>query len=83
VFLTAVLAPFLASPNPDGLESTAERLNVLDREVELIPSPFSGYALPGISGTASRTAAMLTGTSLVFFLSLAIARARVARNAGN
>jgi cobalt/nickel transport protein len=75
-FLIAVLAPFLASPNPDGLESTAEKFeSAQDKELELLSSPFPDYTIPGIEGSASEVAAMLIGTALIFILSFGAAKA--------
>jgi len=75
-FILAVLAPFLASSNPDGLEKTAEKFeSAQGREVELLSTPFPDYTVPGLPGPASEVAAMLFGTALVFVLSLGAARA--------
>ncbi len=75
-FLVAVLAPFLASSNPDGLEKTAEKFeSAQDREAELLSSPFPDYTVPGMPGAASEVVAMIIGTALVFVLSLGVARA--------
>ncbi|EHP89519.1 PDGLE domain-containing protein [Methanotorris formicicus] len=55
-----ILAPFLASPNPDGLESAAEKIvnekalhhNLqqigLEEEGTVIPSPMPDYAIEGM-----------------------------------
>jgi len=76
VFLVAVLAPFLASPNPDGLEKTAEKFeSARGIDFHLLPSPFPDYTVPGMPGAASEVAAMLIGTALVFVLGLGVARA--------
>ena len=76
VFLVAVLAPFLASSNPDGLEKTAEKFeSAQGREAELLSSPFPDYTVPGIAGATSEVAAMLIGTALVFAVSFGAAKA--------
>lgn len=76
VFMLSVLAPFLASSNPDGLESTAEKFeSAHNKELTLFSSPFPDYSIPGVSGAASEVAAMVIGTMLVFVLSLGAAKA--------
>ncbi|WP_456474246.1 PDGLE domain-containing protein [Candidatus Pyrohabitans sp.] len=76
VFMIAVLAPFLASPNPDGLESTAEKFeSAHNKEVALFSSPFPDYSIPGIPGAASEVAAMLIGTALIFAIGFGAAKA--------
>jgi len=62
------LSPF-ASPDPDGLEKTAEDLHFLDKGAgkEVITSPFPDYILPGIKNEVLATSASaLLGTLLVF-----------------
>jgi|GEM_PF-3964865 len=75
VFVVAALAPLLASKNPDGLESTAQKFeSAQGRETHLLPALFPDYTLPGGGGTAAEAAVMLAGTALVFLLSMASAR---------
>lgn len=44
--IIAVLAPFIASPNPDGLEKSAENLGVGETE-PAFQSPFPDYTIEG------------------------------------
>ncbi len=68
VLLISVLAPLLASSNPDGLESTAEKLGASGMETVLHPAPLADYTFPGIQGDLSAVFAMLTGTGAVLIL---------------
>lgn len=72
-FVIAIVAPFLASSNPDGLESTAEKFNALELEKEIFKSPFPDYTVPGL-GEFSEVAALVLGTATVFLLAYGVAR---------
>ncbi len=71
--IIAIVAPFLASSNPDGLESTAEKFNALELEKETFSSPFPDYTVPGLGGF-SEVAAMLIGTAVVFIAAYGVAK---------
>jgi cobalt/nickel transport protein len=43
----AVMSPFLASPDPDGLEKSAENVGVGETEAAL-SSPFPDYTIEGL-----------------------------------
>lgn len=43
--IIAVLAPFIASPNPDGLEKSAEQVGTAE-ESGIYESPFPDYIIP-------------------------------------
>lgn len=66
----AVLAPFLASSNPDGLESAAEKImlpGVSDEAVH--ESPMPDYIVPSIGETPiSGAIAIIIGVLIVFAL---------------
>lgn len=66
----AVLAPFLASSNPDGLESAAEKVllpGVSDEAVH--ESPMSDYIIPSLGETPiSGALAIVIGVIVVFAL---------------
>ncbi|MDR0911007.1 MAG: PDGLE domain-containing protein [Methanobrevibacter sp.] len=70
----AVLAPFLASSNPDGLESATEKINPTALESEQVHSaPMPDYIVPslgedGISGSI----AIAVGVIIVFVLAYGI-----------
>lgn len=46
--IIAVLAPFLASPNPDGLESTAEKVMPNPETEPVLESPLPDYTIPAL-----------------------------------
>ncbi len=79
-FIIALLAPYLASSNPDGLESTAEKFNAMEHEKELFSSPFPDYSLPGMEEGISGVAAMVIGMAVILLLSYGVSRALAARN---
>ena len=68
----AILAPFLASSNPDGLESTAEEVDEAeDREAGYYEAPMPDYAFPGIGDERfAGVMAIVIGTVLMFLLAL-------------
>ena len=69
----AILAPFLASTNPDGLESTAESLEVPESE-PAFESPLPDYAIPGMEDNPwGGVASLIVGTILVLLVMLGLA----------
>jgi cobalt/nickel transport protein len=82
--IIAVLAPFLASSNPDGLESTAEKIineNALHKNLQALgleeegtvaPSPMPDYAIEGM-GKAGEVIAMIIGTLMMLALAYGVA----------
>ena len=80
----AILAPFLASSNPDGLDTTLLKLvgggdkEVLDEKVaENNPldynAPMSGYSIEGM-GKAGEVGSILGGTLLILGISFGLSR---------
>lgn len=70
----AILAPFLASSNPDGLESSAESLGVPESEAAF-ESPLPDYAIPGMEDNPlGGVAALILGTILVVLVMLGLAQ---------
>lgn len=77
--IIAILAPFLASSNPDGLESTAEKVineealhkNLqalgLEEEGTVAPSPMPDYSIEGM-GKVGEVIAMIVGTLIMVAL---------------
>ncbi len=62
----AVLAPFLASPNPDGLESTAEKLMPNPETEPVLESPLPDYTLPALGDSPlGGVISLVLGTVLV------------------
>jgi cobalt/nickel transport system permease protein len=73
--LLAVAAVWIASPDPDGLERLAERLEIASRARALVPAPLVDYhtriiAAPWLSGAAAGVAGLI----LVFGIAAAIGR---------
>ncbi|MGC9517533.1 MAG: PDGLE domain-containing protein [Methanomicrobiales archaeon] len=70
--IIAVLAPFLASSSPDGLESTAESLGVPETEPAL-ESPLPDYTLPGMEDNPwGGVLALIIGTIVVLLVMFGI-----------
>jgi cobalt/nickel transport protein len=74
--IIGILAPFLASSNPDGLEKSAEQLSTTE-ESGVVQVPFADYTIPGL-GKIGEIGAMFIGiivTLIVaFFVAMLIAR---------
>lgn len=71
--IIAILAPFLASSNPDGLESTAESLAVPEYEAAY-QSPLPDYAIPGMEDNPwGGVISLIIGTILVVLVMLGVA----------
>lgn len=69
----AILAPFLASSNPDGLESAAESLGVPESEA-VFESPLPDYTIPGMEDNPwGGVIALIFGTILVVLVMLGLA----------
>ncbi len=72
--IIAILAPFLASSNPDGLDSTAESLEVPESEAAF-QSPLPDYAIPGMEeNPLGGVIALVGGTILVLLVALGLAK---------
>ena len=77
--LISVLAPFLASPDPDGLESAAgnvieeARFAEMEEAEPAVSSPMPDYAIEGM-GKAGEVTAIVVGTLLVLVISLAFTK---------
>jgi cobalt/nickel transport protein len=72
--LLAILAPFLASPDPDGLESAAggvieeSKLSQLEESEPVVSSPMADYSVEGM-GKSGEVAAIAIGTLAVLIIS--------------
>ena len=68
--IIAILAPFLASSNPDGLESTIEKVLLPGvSEEEIHESPMPDYIIPSLGETPiSGGIAIVIGVLVVFAL---------------
>jgi cobalt/nickel transport protein len=63
----AILAPFLASSNPDGLDSTAQKVMQNPETEPAFESPFSDYTIPslGEENPLGGVITLILGTLLV------------------
>ncbi len=72
--IISILAPFLASGNPDGLESTLESLGVAETEA-VFESPLPDYAIPGMEDNPlGGVVVLIVGTLLVLLVALGLAK---------
>ncbi|MCK4718033.1 MAG: PDGLE domain-containing protein [Thermoplasmata archaeon] len=72
--IIASLAPFLASSNPDGLESAAEGFHEAEgKEASYYEAPMPDYVFPGMgSEGAAGVVAIVSGTILLLVLGLGV-----------
>lgn len=77
--ILAVLAPFLASPDPDGLESAAggvvneDKLAEMEEAGSVFSSPLPDYSIEGM-GKSGEVAAIVAGTLLVLGISYGLGK---------
>jgi len=67
----AVMSPFLASSDPDGLEKSAENLNVGESE-PVIQSPFPDYTIEGLD-KVGEIAALAMGIIITLIIAYLVA----------
>lgn len=77
--LLAVLAPFLASSDPDGLESAAggvveeSKMSQIEETEPALSSPMSDYSIEGL-GKSGEVVAIAVGTLAVLVISLGLGK---------
>lgn len=77
--ILAIVSPFLASPDPDGLESAAggvvseEKLTEMEEAGPVFSSPMPDYAIEGM-GKSGEVAAIVVGTLLVLGISYGLGK---------
>lgn len=73
--IICILAPFLASSNPDGLESTAEKLMPNPETEPALESSLPDYTIPalGEDNPWGGVLSLIIGTLLVILLAFGIA----------
>ncbi|MDY9925347.1 PDGLE domain-containing protein [Methanosarcina sp.] len=77
--LVSVLAPFLASTNPDGLESAAlgvideSKLSELEEMEPAVSSPMTDYSIEGM-GKSGEIMAITIGTIAVLAISFGLGK---------
>jgi cobalt/nickel transport protein len=67
-----ILAPFIASSNPDGLEKSAEQLMGNPDTEPALNAPMSDYIIPGL-GKLGEIAAMFAGILLTLIVAYLVA----------
>jgi cobalt/nickel transport protein len=75
--LISVLAPFLASSSPDGLESAAEKFKESEgKDYQVFGPPFPDYIVPFLGETEiSGALAIIIGTLLTFGIGYLLTKA--------
>jgi cobalt/nickel transport protein len=77
--LLAILAPFLASSDPDGLESAAggiveeSKISQIEATEPVVSSPMPDYSIEGL-GKGGEVAAIAVGTLAVLAISLGLGK---------
>ncbi|MDR7664882.1 PDGLE domain-containing protein [Methanosarcina sp. Z-7115] len=77
--LLAVLAPFLASPDPDGLESAAggiveeSKMSQIEESQPVVGSPMPDYSIEGL-GKSGEVLAIAVGTLAVMGISFGLGK---------
>jgi len=73
-FVVGILAPFLASTNPDGLESAAEKIiRPGVEEGAVFESPMPDYIIPSLGESPiSGVVAIVIGVLIIFGLSYGV-----------
>lgn len=77
--LLSILAPFLASPDPDGLESAAagvieeSKMSELEESNPVVGSPMPDYSIEGL-GKSGEVVAIAVGTLAVLIISLGLGK---------
>ena len=66
-----ILAPFIASSNPDGLEKSAEQLGNPNTQ-PVINAPMSDYSIPGL-GKIGEIGAMFVGILVTLIIAYIVA----------
>lgn len=77
--LLSILAPFLASPDPDGLESAASgiveksKLSELEKTEPAVSSPMADYLIKGM-GKTGEVLAIVVGTVSILIISFGLGK---------
>jgi len=79
-FIIAIMSPFIASSNPDGLEKSAEQVGTAD-ESGIHESPFPDYIVPAFGENQfSGIVALIVGVLITLGLGYVIAEVLKRRN---
>jgi cobalt/nickel transport protein len=76
--IIAILAPFLASSNPDGLESAAEKILLINETEPILEAPLPDYLVPAWGESPLGGVVSIVIGTLIAFLAM-VGLATVAR----
>ncbi|MDO8870985.1 MAG: PDGLE domain-containing protein [Methanobacteriaceae archaeon] len=72
--IIAILAPFLASSNPDGLESAAEKIVLVKETEPMFEAPMPDYAVPALGESPlGGVISIVLGTIIAFLAMVGLA----------
>ena len=72
--IIAILAPFLASSNPDGLESAAEKIVLVEETEPIFEAPMPDYAVPALGESPlGGVISIVLGTIIAFLAMVGLA----------
>lgn len=77
-FVIAIMSPFIASSDPDGLEKSAENLNVGETQ-SVIQVPFPDYTIEGLE-SIGEIAALAIGVIITLIVAYIVAMILRRRN---
>lgn len=72
--IIAILAPFLASSNPDGLESAAEKVLLVEEVEPMFEAPLPDYLVPALGESPlGGVISIVLGTIIAFLAMVGLA----------
>lgn len=72
--IIAILAPFLASSNPDGLESAAEKVLLVEETEPMFEAPLPDYLVPALGESPlGGVISIVLGTIIAFLAMVGLA----------
>ena len=72
--IIAILAPFLASSNPDGLESAAEKIVLVEETEPMFEAPLPDYLIPALGESPlGGVISIVLGTIIAFLAMVGLA----------
>lgn len=72
--IIAILAPFLASANPDGLESAAEKVLLIEEVEPMFEAPLPDYLVPALGESQlGGVISIVLGTIITFLAMVGLA----------
>jgi cobalt/nickel transport protein len=68
--IIAILAPFLASSDPDGLESAAEKILLIEETEPMFEAPLPDYLVPALGESPLGGAISIVIGTIIAFLAM-------------